>query len=71
MTYITNGLVFRSGEATGLGGWLARQRNAIRNWIAYRRTVSELAGLSDEMLKDMGISRERIETVARKAVYGR
>ena len=38
-----------------------------RNWRAYRDTVNELGRLSNRQLKDLGIARDEIETVARKA----
>jgi uncharacterized protein YjiS (DUF1127 family) len=38
-----------------------------RNWRAYRDTVSELGRLSNRQLHDLGIIRDEIKTVARKA----
>lgn len=38
-----------------------------RNWRAYRDTVNELDRLSNRQLHDLGIIRDEIKTVARKA----
>ena len=35
------------------------------DWRSYRRTVRELAGLTDRELNDIGISRAEISAVAR------
>ena len=39
-----------------------------RNWRRYRETVSELNRLSTRELTDLGISRNDIHNVARKAI---
>ena len=39
-----------------------------RNWRAYRDTVTELDRLSNRQLHDLGIIRDEIRTIARKAV---
>ena len=39
------------------------------NWSLYKKTVSELQGLSTKELADLGIDRSMITTVAREAVY--
>ena len=39
-----------------------------RNWRLYRNTVSELNGLSNRDLADLGINRSDIPHVARKAI---
>lgn len=38
-----------------------------RNWRAYRDTVTELDRLSNRQLHDLGIVRDEIRTVARRA----
>ncbi|WP_417683922.1 DUF1127 domain-containing protein [Roseibium sp.] len=37
------------------------------NWVQYRRTVDELSRLSRRELSDLGISRNDIKFVARRA----
>ncbi|MGN6307867.1 MAG: DUF1127 domain-containing protein [Mesorhizobium sp.] len=39
-----------------------------RNWRAYRDTVTELDRLSNRQLHDLGILRDEIRTVARRAI---
>lgn len=41
----------------------------IRAYKLYRRTVSELSGLSDHELADLGIARFDIAAVAREATF--
>lgn len=41
--------------------------NKLRYWRTYRRTVSELQGMSDRQLSDLGIGRSEISRVARQA----
>jgi uncharacterized protein YjiS (DUF1127 family) len=48
------------GLWAGLSARLARYRN-------YRRTLNELAALSDRDLTDMGIHRSNIQDIAREA----
>lgn len=42
---------------------------SFNSWIKYRRTVSELDRMSTRELSDLGISREDIRRVARKASF--
>jgi uncharacterized protein YjiS (DUF1127 family) len=39
-----------------------------QNWRSYRNTVSELRGMTDRNLADLGIARADIRAVARNAV---
>ncbi|MBZ9768022.1 DUF1127 domain-containing protein [Mesorhizobium sp. CA6] len=39
-----------------------------RNWRVYRDTVAELGRLSNRQLNDLGIVRDEIKMVARKAI---
>lgn len=41
----------------------------IRGYYRYRKTVSELAQLSDRELSDLGIARYDISRIARKAAF--
>ena len=41
----------------------------IAQFVAYRRTVRELAQLGDDQLKDLGIRRGEIRTVARASLF--
>lgn len=42
-------------------------KRSFTNWIKYRQTVSELDRMSTRELSDLGINREDIRRVARKA----
>ncbi|TIN94765.1 MAG: DUF1127 domain-containing protein [Mesorhizobium sp.] len=39
-----------------------------RNWRVYRETVTELGRLSNSQLHDLGIVRDEIKIVARRAI---
>ena len=39
-----------------------------RNWRVYRETVTELGRLSNRQLHDLGIVRDEIKIVARRAI---
>ncbi|CCV14317.1 DUF1127 domain-containing protein [Mesorhizobium sp. YC-39] len=39
-----------------------------RNWRVYRDTVNELGRLSNRQLHDLGIIRDEIKIIARKAI---
>ena len=41
---------------------------AYSNWVKYRQTVNELDPMSNRELADLGIARQDIRTIARKAV---
>ncbi|MDH4439758.1 MAG: DUF1127 domain-containing protein [Rhizobium sp.] len=43
---------------------------SLTNWRKYRQTVTELGRMSDRELRDLGIGREDIRSVARSAVRG-
>ena len=43
---------------------------SFNNWLKYRQTVSELGRMSSRELRDLGIERADIQSVAR-AAYGR
>lgn len=53
-----------------LAARLAEFRVARAKHAVYRRTVSELASLSDRDLADLGIGRGSIRAIAREAAYG-
>jgi uncharacterized protein YjiS (DUF1127 family) len=38
-----------------------------RSWLSYRRTLSELGGLSNQTLSDIGISRYDIRNIASRS----
>jgi len=41
---------------------------AYNNWVKYRQTVTELGRMSNRELADLGIARQDIRSVARRAV---
>ncbi|AMM84987.1 hypothetical protein AZF01_11965 [Martelella sp. AD-3] len=42
---------------------------SFNNWIKYRQTVSELGRMNARELSDLGINRDDIRRVARKAAF--
>ncbi|MET3600559.1 DUF1127 domain-containing protein [Martelella mangrovi] len=42
---------------------------SLSNWMKYRRTVSELDRMSSRELSDLGINREDIRRIARRASF--
>jgi uncharacterized protein YjiS (DUF1127 family) len=38
-----------------------------KNWISYRRTLSELGNLSSQTLSDIGVSRYEIRNIASRS----
>jgi uncharacterized protein YjiS (DUF1127 family) len=38
-----------------------------KNWMSYRRTLSELGSLSNQTLSDIGISRYEIRNIANRS----
>ena len=50
--------------------FLTRFSNVVANYRLYRKTVDELASLTDRELGDLGISRASIRRIARERVYG-
>lgn len=38
-----------------------------KNWISYRRTMNELGSLSNQALRDIGLSRHDIRSVASRS----
>ena len=42
---------------------------SFNNWLKYRETVTELGRMSNRELHDLGIAREDIRRVARKAAF--
>ncbi len=52
-----------------VSGLLARIRKAIADYRLYRATISELEGLNDRELGDLGVSRLSIRDIAYDSVY--
>ena len=50
-------------------GWIARRVGAIGQAIAGRRVLRELASFDDRMLRDIGLSRNDLRSVAAEPLY--
>src|SRR5262245_11691596 len=50
----------------GIGRYLIALPQAVAAELAARRAISELSGMSDRMLRDIGINRGEIEGVVRR-----
>ncbi len=57
-----------AGDARLVSG-VARTRARFTRWWRYRRTLSELSGLSNRELADLGLHRSELKRVAFMAVY--
>ena len=55
----------------GLSGLRARIQDAMEKRRIYRTTLSELSGLSNRELADLGIARSMIKGIALEAAYGK
>lgn len=74
MTQANTALSSRILDATG-GTRSARRpggppRRALADYRRYRATLSELRGLDDAQLADLGMERRSLPRIARLAVYG-
>ncbi len=58
------------GEPRNERGKTMNIARSLNNWRKYRQTVNELGRMSDRELRDLGIGREDIRRVARRAVAG-
>ena len=61
-------------KGLGLGSFTARLKSLHKDWEkyrAYRTTVKELSQLTDHELRDIGISRGMIHSVAMEIYYGK
>ena len=57
--------------ADGVVALFREWSDALARRAAYHRTRSELSGLTDRELDDLGLSRWDIDRIARQSVYGR
>lgn len=60
-----------TGLRDRLNARVAATRSDYAKWRVYRKTVTELAALSDRDLADLGLSRSMISTIAHEAAYGK
>ena len=62
------------GLTATIATWIGNARRELNEELErrrlYRKTYSELDGLSDRDLRDIGISRLQIDDIARDAAYG-
>lgn len=54
-----------------IGGFFKALRESHRRYRVYRQTVSELSGLTDRELNDLGLHRATISSIALEAAYGK
>src|SRR5262245_55241793 len=60
----------QSGWLRRLFGALAKARSAVQAELRARRDAAELASMDDRVLRDIGISRNEIDTLVRGPVTG-
>ena len=49
--------------ASGAAGWPRQVMSGVSHWLERRRTIHELAGLDDRMLRDIGLARGEVRAV--------
>ena len=69
MTTMTQISPFAPESDAHLAAYVARTRARLAQWRLYRKTLSELADLSDRQLTDLGLHRSELKRVAYMAVY--
>lgn len=52
------------------GGLFARAQKSFAQYRLYRKTLAELEALNDRELRDLGLSRYDLRTLAYDSVYG-
>ena len=68
--YATQGRSRASAFEAGVDAGLGRVRTAWKQYRSYRRTLSELRGLSARMLRDLNFDRGDLGAIAHREVYG-
>jgi uncharacterized protein YjiS (DUF1127 family) len=71
MAYVNSTTIARKGFFDRLAALKDSVVTALNQRRIYERTVTELSGLSDRDLTDLGISRLSIPDLAREAAYGK
>ncbi|MCB2129581.1 MAG: DUF1127 domain-containing protein [Rhodobacteraceae bacterium] len=71
MTYAAIARGVEAGLMDRVSALFTALRERRERFKMYRRTVSELAVLSDRELLDLGLHRSMIETIALEAAYGK
>ena len=56
-------------DASHLATFMAALQSRYARWKLYRQTLSEMAGLSNRELADLGLHRSELKRVAYMAVY--
>lgn len=56
------------GLELGLGARFSKLVARFNAWRSYRATVRALSGLTDSELKDIGLTRDQIISVSRRAI---
>lgn len=71
MAFFETNLVRGAGIADNLSGFAARISDYLTRRAVYRRTISELRGMSNRDLADIGLNRSMIISVAHEAAWGK
>lgn len=70
MTFANYSRATETGLGLELGAALNHMMQRVADYRIYRATLSELQGLSDRSLADLGLHRSGLRGVALHAVYG-
>jgi uncharacterized protein YjiS (DUF1127 family) len=60
-------VITRPIDGSVAASWTRRVRRALGEYRAYRTTLVELQGLSEDQLRDVGMSRDALPRIARAA----
>jgi uncharacterized protein YjiS (DUF1127 family) len=71
MAYVNSTSSARPSFGDRLAALITVTREASVRRALYRRTVTELEALSDRDLRDLGMARSNIRSVAEAAAYGK
>jgi len=71
MAYATETRILGGSLAERIGSFRAAMKDRFAKYTLYRTTLTELQGLNDRDLADLGIARADIQDLAHEAAWGK